>query len=281
MNKMGFSVKDAVEQRYSVRTFDERPVEAEVKEKLLAYAAELKNPLGPSVNFKFIEKETSSKGEKLGTYGVIKGAKLYLGSTIANEEGAMEALGYDFEQLVLYATSLGLGTCWLGGTFNRGAFAEAMEIKENEIFPIISPIGYPAAKQRVTEKLFRRTLKADARLDWDSIFFKNDFDTPLTKEEAREYAYPLEMVRLAPSAVNKQPWRVVYDGKAFHFFEKHTLGGSETSVVDMQRIDVGIAICHFHLAAVEKNLAGRFEKVKPSDLVVPANTSYVASWVME
>lgn len=275
---MDFSVKSVVEQRYSVRTFDNRPVEKEVKDKILSYAAKLENPLGPHMNVKFIEKEASPDGEKLGTYGVIKGAGLFLGTTIANEEGALEALGYEFEQLVLYITSLGLGTCWLGGTFNKGAFAEAMQVKEQELFPIISPVGYPAGK-RIYEKLFRKTLKADSRLPWEKIFFADGFHRPLSKEDAGEYEFPLEMLRQAPSAANKQPWRVVFDGKAFHFYEKHSI--SEAGPVDMQRIDVGIAICHFHLAAMEKNLCGRFEKAEPAELAVPADTTYVASWIME
>ena len=40
---------------------------------------------------------------------------------------------------------------------------------------------------------------------------KNSFAEPLTEEEAGDYQFPLEMLRLAPSAVNKQPWRVVAD----------------------------------------------------------------------
>lgn len=279
--KIGFSVNETVNKRYSVRTYDSRPVEEEIREKILVYAANLENPLGPRVNFKFIEKEASSNGEKLGTYGVIKGADLYLGTTIPDEECAPEALGYDLEQLILYMTSLGLGTCWLGGTFNRGAFAETMEINENELFPIITPVGYPAKKQRVAEKLFRRTLKADARLPWETLFFMGDFNKPLSKEEAGKYEFPLEMLRMAPSAVNKQPWRVVFADNAFHFFEHHSLGVSEAGTIDMQRIDVGIGICHFHLAAMEQNLSGRFEKRELLELVLPSNTTYITSWIME
>lgn len=273
-----FPVNETVNKRYSVRTYDPCPVEDTVKEQILSYASTLNNPLGPKANFQFIEKETSSNGEKLGTYGVIKGANLYMGVTIPNKEGALEALGYDFEQLVLYMTSIGLGTCWLGGTFNKGAFAEAMNVKGGDLFPIISPIGYPAAKMRISESLFRRTLGADSRMPWEKLFFRNDFNTPLTKEEAGDYQFPLEMVRLAPSAVNKQPWRVVFDGNAFHFFEKHTLGGSEVADVDIQRIDVGIAICHFYLAVMEKSLVGEFKKVELSKLKVPSDTTYIISW---
>ena len=84
-------------------------------------------------------------------------------------------------------------------------------------------------------------------------------------------------MRLAPSAVNKQPWKIVFDGKAFHFYENHSLAASE--VVDIQRVDMGIAFCHFHLAVKEKNLNGHFEKVNPSSQA-PAGTDYITSWVI-
>lgn len=90
------------------------------------------------------------------------------------------------------------------------------------------------------------------------------------------YQFPLEMLRLAPSAVNKQPWRVVFANNSFHFFERNSLGESNT--IDMQRIDMGIGICHFHLAAIEKNLSGRFERKKLPDSAIPSGTTYIISW---
>ena len=57
MTMIDFSVKDVVMKRYSVRTFDKRPVEKEIKEKLMTYASELKNPLGPAIKVPMIEKK--------------------------------------------------------------------------------------------------------------------------------------------------------------------------------------------------------------------------------
>lgn len=279
MVKSDFLVEDIVKKRYSVRTYDKRPVKKEVKEKILAYADSLQNPLGPKMKIQFIEKEVAPNGEKLGTYGIIKGAGLYLGATIPNEKYALEALGYDFEQLVLYATSLGLGTCWLGGTFNRSAFTSAMKIGENEIFPILSPLGYPAQKKSITEQIMRKSIKADKRFEWKELFFKDNFKKTLSLEEAGDYAFPLEMVRLAPSAANKQPWRVVISDNAVHFFEKHSMK-METGSIDMQRIDVGIAICHFHLAVLEQKKEGGFERMIP-DFEIPTDMTYIASFKIQ
>lgn len=277
--KLNFSVEESVKSRYSVRSYDSQKVDDSTKEKIMSYLDGFCNPLGPKIRVQMIEKDTAAGGEKLGTYGVIKGAKLYLGVTIMNEEYALEALGYEFEQLVLYATSLGLGTCWLGGTFNRSAFTAAMEIREGEIFAILSPLGYPAKKKSFMEQIMRRSTKADGRLPWSELFFEKDFSSVLSEERAGEYAFPLEMLRLAPSAVNKQPWRVVKDDKGFHFFEKKTMGGEHGSI-DMQRIDVGIGMCHFHLGAVEKNLKGHFERNMP-EIEIPKDLIYIASWICE
>ena len=274
--KPDFSVEEAVAKRCSVRTYDPRPVEPETRQKLLDFAGTLRNPFGPGIRLQLIEKTPETRGEKLGTYGILKGAGLYLAVTAMQEEYAAEALGYEFEQVVLYAASLGLGTCWLGGTFNRSAFASKIELREKEVFPILSPLGYPAQKKCFSEEVFRRTLKADGRKPWEELFFQNGFEDPLTKEAAGEYQFPLEMLRQAPSAVNRQPWRVVAVKDGFHFFRKTSLGGGG-SAMDMQRIDMGIGICHFHLAAQERNLTGRFEKNRPA-IRLPQDMAYVVSW---
>ena len=272
-----FDVKKAIESRYSVRTYSSKAVDGKTLEKLGDYACSLSNPFGPRVRVQFIEKESSANSEKLGTYGVIKGAGLFMGVTVEDKPYAMEALGYDFERLVLFSASLGLGTCWLGGTFNRSAFAEAMEIKEGELFPILSPLGYAAGKKSITEKLMRRGVKADSRADWSELFFDGDFSSPLSKDSAGDYALALEMVRLAPSAVNKQPWRLLVQDDRVDFYKK---GPSlELGSVDMQRIDMGIAMCHFDLAAQSIGLSGRFE-IKEAAPSAPG-LQYIASWIKE
>lgn len=276
-----FSIEKAVRDRYSVRTYDKQKVDHSVRDQIMDYAASLENPLGPKVRFKWIDKSVVPEGGKLGTYGIIRGAELYIGTAVPEDECAMEALGYDFEHLVLYMTSLGLGTCWLGGTFNRGAFADAMGLEEGELFPIVSPVGYPAKKRSLVESIMRKGAGADKRLPWEQMFFNNDFSTPLSKDEAGEYGYALEMVRLGPSAVNRQPWRIIRKDGVYHFYEKHTREGEEPGVIDMHRIDLGIAICHFHLALQEKGLSGRFEKLDTGDIELPGNMTYITSWIPE
>lgn len=99
-------------------------------------------------------------------------------------------MGYDFEQLVLYATSFGLGTCWLGGAFNRNAFTSAMEMREGQIFPILSPIGDSVQTKSLLERIMRRSIKADERLSKEELFFQDDFGNSLSEEKAHGYEFP-------------------------------------------------------------------------------------------
>ena len=277
---LDFSVENAVSARSSVRTYENRKLSFEAKEQINAYIASLSNPFSVDVTFRLLESETEANGEKLGTYGVIKGAKDFIGAKVEAGEFALEALGYSFEKLILYAASLGLETCWLGGTFKRSEFAKAMAVKDNELFPAISPIGYPFGKKRLIETLARKIAKADLRKNWSELFFKNDFSCPLTKEDAGVYAFPLEMLRLAPSAVNRQPWRIIKTESAYHFYKTKAPESGNHASIDIQRVDLGIAACHFHLSALEKGLSGSFGKLLPPNIHTPQNEQYVFSWVI-
>ena len=276
-----FPVEEAVKKRYSVRNYKKQEVELDIKNKIDTFIQSLDNPFQKEVNFHFLETKDADDQQKLGTYGVIIGAKQYIGTTIKQEEMALEALGYELEVLILYLAYLGIGTCWLGGTFNRKAFANAMNIRDEELFPIMTPYGYPAAKKHVKEAIMRKMVQADHRKDWAEIFFQNDFQTPLSKEAAGDLFFLLEMVRLAPSASNKQPWRILLKDNICHFYEYKEPNYSDRFTYDIQRVDIGIAAAHFDLAANEKGIKGSFALGMQPDLLLPPNIEYIFSWVRD
>ncbi|MDK2807445.1 MAG: hypothetical protein PWP24_176 [Clostridiales bacterium] len=278
--KLDFSVEKTVKQRQSVRNYQERPLTKSEREQIEQYIEHLSNPFSVAVSFHLLDHDATENGEKLGTYGVIKGASNYVGASVGTEELNLEALGYSFEALILYLTSLGFGTCWLGGTFDRSKFAAAMHLNKDSIFPAISPIGIPTGKRRVSDRMTRWAIKADQRLLWQDLFFDSNFSTPLNKDAAGDYAFPLEMLRLAPSAVNKQPWRIVKEKDSFHFYEFHSLKENKHGI-DIQRTDVGIGACHFHLAALEKGLSGHLERLNTPEISAPEKMEYRFSWIAD
>lgn len=279
--KIKFPVEETVKKRYSVRNYQERVIEADKTNAIAAFIKTLENPFGPTITFHTLDIKPGATTQKLGTYGVIKGASHYIGTTITPEPMALEALGYEFEALVLFLADLGLGTCWLGGTFDRQSFSAAMEIKAGEIFPIITPYGYAADHKHFKEKAMRKLIKADQRKNWSQLFFKNDFQTPLTQATAGDLAFALEMVRLGPSASNKQPWRIVLLDGNCHFYEAKAPGYSKAFAYDIQRVDLGIAAAHFDFATQEGNINGHFVTTAPPELTLPQHLEYVFSWIRE
>lgn len=272
------SVVDAIRKRRSVRTFENRPLSPADRERLTGYFGELTNPFGVDVRIHLVDKQVADGGERLGTYGVVKGAGTFLGVSVPKQENALLAAGYTFESLILHATAMGLGTVWLAATFSRNGFASAMGIGADEWFPAICPVGYPAQKRSIRESLMRTAMRSAVRKPWSELFFREAFGTALTERDAGDYALCLEMVRLAPSATNAQPWRVVEKGNAYHFYETHPAGASEEEAA-IKQVDLGIAIAHFHLTALERGLSGRFEQLPQSPVDAPERTHYRVSWI--
>lgn len=276
-----FSVEEAVTKRYSVRNYKDVNIEKNIMDEIKTFINSLDNPFGKKVNYHFLEKEDTNNEQRLGTYGVIKGAKQYIGTTIKLEAMALEALGYELEVLMLYLAHRDIGTCWLGGTFDRKGFAQAMDIGENEIFPAITPYGYAASNKHLKEIAMRKMIKADQRVQWDKIFFKYDFTNPLKKEEAGSLQFPLEMVRLGPSASNKQPWRIVLIDNSCHFYQYKEPNYSALFPYDIQKIDMGIAAAHFDLAVKEFGYNGKFHTKCDPKLKLPNHVKYAFTWVKD
>ena len=85
------------------------------------------------------------------------------------------------------------------------------------------------------------------------------------------------MVRWAPSAVNRQPWRVVMDGEKAHFYEKRSKGYVDASGWDLQKVDVGIAMCHFAFGLHDRVRL----VIEDPGLVQPEETGYIATLIMK
>lgn len=239
------SILETIRKRRSVRTFDAKAISTEDAQKIAAFAEKTENPYNIPIQWKVLDANAYDLFSP-----VIVGTDTYIAGKLPKAKHSEEAFGYAFEKVVLYAQEIGVGTTWIAGTMNRDAFEKAMEVKEGEVMPCVSPLGYPAKKMSLRESLMRRGVKADSRLDFSEIFIDGSFDKPLTKEAAGKLADAFEAVRLAPSAVNKQPWRLVLCGDRVHFYEKKSRGYDD-GTWDIQKIDMGIALSHFELAAGE------------------------------
>jgi nitroreductase len=282
--KFSRSVLELIRARTSQRSFAPQPVEAEKLTALADSARDLSGPFGAKARFVVLDSTGWGGGRinALGTYGTIHGARHFLAAMIRPGEQDMEDFGFQFEQVLLRATDLGLGTCWIGGIFHRSHFAAQAGASEDEILPAISPLGYATERRSVTDSIIRWSAGSRRRKPWSELFFTADFATPLTETAAGRFREPLEMLRLGPSASNRQPWRVVREpgGETFHLYLRRSRGYDKLiKAVDLQRLDLGIAMSHFELTAREIGLPGRWVRMAPAVGPLPERTEYVQSWV--
>ena len=169
--------------------------------------------------------------------------------TIYSEEtdGWLENVGFLFQQMDLYLQSLGLGVCWLGmGRMNP----KTTTVVEGMQFVIMLAFGHPKGDQ------LRNDLKE----------FKRK-----TPEQIADQADPrLEPARLAPSAVNSQPWYFTHEGETIHVYR---IQNAKLSY--MNRIDMGIALAHLYVA---NEKAFRFFKAENAPVM--QGSSYIGSVVL-
>jgi nitroreductase len=265
------NIIETIRKRCSVRTYSGKPLSEDHVALIKQYTNRLQAPFGIKARVELIHANAGESPIKLGTYGWIKDACEYLALIYEEAPFAETAAAYMFEELILYCTDLGLGTCWLGGSFSRSDFRKQLKLNPGEKLKIVSPVGYAAGgKERFLEKYIVRAKKHHAtRKPFGELFFDRDFSSPLTEGKAGVFLKPLEMVRLAPSANNTQEWRDLLEGGVLHFYKK--------TYLMFDSIDMGIALCHFELTCKELGIEGRFEKSKS----FPDNDTlqYVISWV--
>ncbi len=279
-------IEEIIIKRYSCRSYKDTLLSERDRSDISKFIShEFTGPFGSTTRFTLFASEptdsTALKG--LGTYGFIKNPAAFIAGIVNESEMVPEDFGYSMESIILHVTGIGLGSCWLGGSFKRSSFGKKARLAENETIPAVASIGYKADKRTLTDGIIRTSAGSAKRKNFNEIFFTGAMDD-LNIDFNEGYGKVLEMVRIAPSASNKQPWRVLKEeGKnIFHFYLERTT--SYTMMIkllkyaDLQRIDMGIAMYHFEAAAAESGLNGKWLIDKPSDLKVPKDWEYTITW---
>ncbi len=271
------SIIEIIKSRYSCRSYDGKPLDGEAEKKLSDYIDEINQEAEIKARFIYIaNRPDCGAPAKLGTYGMISGAVSYIAGICDNDEKDFAQFGYLFEKIILFATALNIQTCWLGGTFNRNDFIQTIGLNDSEYIAIVSPVGVKKQKPRFLDGAMRKVVGADNRKPFDELFFDENLSVPLSVKKMGDYITPLETVRLAPSASNKQPWRIIKNTDGYHFYLKRNKG-YPSSRYDMQKNDIGIAMCHFELTAKELELKGRWLNIKNPPNI--DGLEYISTWI--
>ena len=273
---------DTIKHRVSCRTYKNVPIKEADRQKLVdSILTNVRGPFGNKVRFELIDLAGKERDEikTLATYGMIKGASTFIVGAVTKGDRALEDYGYCMERIVLMATHLGLGTCWLGGTFNRSVSASRINKRDDEVIPAITPVG-PPSDMSIRNSVIRFFARSNSRKPWEKLFFYGDTHIPLPRDIKGSYQLGLECVRIGPSASNRQPWRIIKerDSDIYHFYLSRTPGYAKLYPdVSLQDVDMGIAMCNFEIAVREMNGKGRWESVQfphPQE-----GLEYIVSWI--
>ena len=187
----------------------------------------------------------------VGSYGKIKGAGAYIAFigdiSFANYQ---ERVGYLGEGIILEATNLGLGTCWVGGFFRPEVVARQIYIDPGEKILAITPVGLIDQEHTWEEKIMSGFAKSRQRKELAELTEGLPGDQwPQWVRQA------LEAARLAPSAVNRQPWRFVVGQDSITV----KLDSPKDSYHIAKRLDCGIAMLHLELGAMAAGVSGQWQ----------------------
>ncbi|MFP4415970.1 MAG: nitroreductase family protein [Chitinivibrionales bacterium] len=242
---------DALIRRKSTRQYAPKAVPSEILEEIAKQIDSIHPPFDTGhLNVDLIEDGSkvhlASKG-LIGPFGKNK-APHFLILSGKPLEGMRESAGYVGEHLVISLTALGLATCWLGGHIKKGALSSLINAQDGHQLAAIIAFGLPKEPEGHLRKDISRIrrkhleqLTADGSVDprWEQL---------------------LEAVRIAPSAINSQPWRFYCDGKRLHMFIRPAGSFlSQRMLGKVNFVDAGIALCHLAEAAKFYNRSITFE----------------------
>ncbi len=273
-------IQESIKKRKSIRNFTNSALsntDKSIIEDILVQKTV--TPFTNQFMFTLIDKMNFEKSKiKLGTYGFITNARYFIiGSSIKSTNATID-YGYALEKVVLDLEKNNIGTCWLGGSFSRKYFGETIKKEPDEIIPAIIVLGKKPSKISIKSKIMRKVISADKRKKHEELFFTSNFHTPFDISSNTVLAEALEMIRLAPSSENHQPWRILINKNKVHFYLKNNkLISKFAKVVNLQYIDIGIAMSHFELTQKSNNIEGEWkteEEIKDFE-----KFTYITSWV--
>lgn len=235
---------EAIFSRTSRRTYTGEPLEASQVDVIQHLIADINKE--SNLHFQLIEDAERLFAGFKASYGMFSGVTTVI-ALVGNRklENVQSLIGYYGEFLVLESVKLNLGTCWIGGTYDKEATKNVLSLQdEEELFAIIG-IGKVHNEKNFKEKLISKFGKN-----------KQTFDELLQKKEETVPAWVrsgIEAARLAPSAVNKKPVRYSYLNQTLKAYTTKPNKG----------IDLGISLAHFELGALKEGSRGEWIPQNP------------------
>jgi hypothetical protein len=244
---------EAIFKRKSIRNYDSAPINQNRLTEISENLQSLKPMLaGIKTEFRIISTNEVTRKFR-------NNAPHYIAAFSEAKDTYKTNIGFMLQQMDLYLSAAGLGSCWLG------ILQPTKEVTESSNLEFIILMSFGNSR----ETLYRTNVSQ----------FKRESLSKITNIEGADEL--LEPTRLAPSAVNLQNWYFTGNKNLIHAYSskasflRSIVGGSYFSV------NVGIALCHLQLAAEHLDWKTKFVFDGSRDMNPPKNREYVATLAIE
>lgn len=215
-------LKEAMKNRHSVRSYQDRKIEGAVKDELLSFIEQCNKESG--LHMQLVLDEPKAFDCFMAHYGKFSGVKNYIAMIGRKDTSLEEKCGYYGEKVVLKAQQLGLNTCWVAMSYSK--IKTAFQIDSGEKLCVVIAVGYGTTQGTAHKsKPDKSVMQADGLIP---KWFKSGVDTAL----------------LAPTAMNQQKFTFALDGNNV---------SAKAGVGFYTKLDLGIAKYHFEIGAGAEN----------------------------
>lgn len=215
---------DAIRERHSVRSYNEKAISGNVKMELLSYIEQCNKESG--LHMQLVMNEPRAFDGFMAHYGKFSGVKNYIAMIGKKNAELEEKCGYYGEKIVLKAQQLGLNTCWVAMTYSK--IKTAFQINNGEKLCLVIAIGYG------------KTKGSEHKLKQPEAVMKAEQPVP------KWFQNGIEAALLAPTAMNQQK---------FVFTLKGNTVIAKAGTGFYTKIDLGIAKYHFEVGAGKESFS--------------------------
>ncbi|NLL24496.1 MAG: hypothetical protein GX261_03380 [Spirochaetales bacterium] len=246
-----FQIKDTIDARRSIRSYQMKPVDRFVMDALKEFAKTMPVPFEHAVEIRFFHADPASS-----LYPLMKSPPDNIAFLSATDPVSLSKVGFVGEMLILYAWSKGLSTCWHGHYKLAELERLVPQLKEANMgfgysaegirAICLTPLGYyKDSGLRLMDRITKKTFSHKRKELVELLENKDDFNH-LTKD----VLHALDLGRRAPSALNSQLWRFGFED------------GFRTIIIAMSEeyrhvkwehpnVDIGICACHVWLGLID------------------------------
>ncbi|NTW72604.1 MAG: nitroreductase [Eubacteriaceae bacterium] len=270
-------IRDIIMRQKSIRDFKDQKVPREIINEVIS-TNKSGNEIVCSTNVLGMYLEDGEKVYRslqgiAGYNGVMIKAPQYILIMSKNIENHPLNAGYFGEEFVLHLAKKGVDSCWIHIPEDGELLKEALGIVDDKEAAGLIAIGYRKSEKKVVNpmKVGDSYGKSDVRLVDDNtsdrlgteeIVYLSKWGQHPTHEKLKELGldHIFYYVRMAPSTLNRQPWRFLLKDKKIFLAIKMTEGIPHES--DM--IDAGIVMHYFDVIMDQYSYHGRWRVLEHS-----------------